>query len=304
MEASAASSAPTPRRLGSDLRPASCKTLQVSDNLLACCAPRAAKALVPALAAGLLAGLRRAGRTTARSRSSRPCPHHEHRPERGRARDRHRHRPEGTNSHTSEPAPSDARAMAEADVVFMNGLHLEEPTRELAEANVADGVEIVELGSMTIDPDEYIYDFVPARGRRPEPAPVDEPALREALRADRRTSSPISTPTAPTSTSRTTRRSPSCSTSSMPPSARRPTPSRPRTGSCSRTTTRSPYFAREYGWDDRRDPALRLCGTHRPGRREPDRPGPLRAGAGDLRVRGLPEQRSWSRSPRRRAPST
>jgi ABC-type Zn uptake system ZnuABC Zn-binding protein ZnuA len=67
--------------------------------------------------------------------------------------------PEGTNSHTFEPAPSDARAMAEADVVLMNGLHLEEPTRELAEANVADGVEIVELGSMTIDPDEYIYDF-------------------------------------------------------------------------------------------------------------------------------------------------
>jgi ABC-type Zn uptake system ZnuABC Zn-binding protein ZnuA len=67
--------------------------------------------------------------------------------------------PEGTNSHTFEPAPSDARAMAEADVVFMNGLHLEEPTRELAEANVREGVEIVELGSMTIDPDEYIFDF-------------------------------------------------------------------------------------------------------------------------------------------------
>ncbi len=67
--------------------------------------------------------------------------------------------PEGTNSHTFEPAPSDARAMAEADVVFMNGLHLEEPTRELADANVGEGVEIVELGSMTIGPDEYIYDF-------------------------------------------------------------------------------------------------------------------------------------------------
>jgi ABC-type Zn uptake system ZnuABC Zn-binding protein ZnuA len=66
--------------------------------------------------------------------------------------------PEGTNSHTFDPAPSDARAMAEADVVFMNGLHLEEPTRELADANVRDGVEIVELGDETIGPDEYIYD--------------------------------------------------------------------------------------------------------------------------------------------------
>ena len=66
--------------------------------------------------------------------------------------------PEGTNSHTFEPAPSDAQAMAEADVVFINGLHLEEPTRELAEANIAEGVEIVELGDRTISPDEYIYD--------------------------------------------------------------------------------------------------------------------------------------------------
>jgi ABC-type Zn uptake system ZnuABC Zn-binding protein ZnuA len=67
--------------------------------------------------------------------------------------------PEGTNSHTFEPAPSDAAAMAEADVVFINGLHLEEPTRELADANVREGVEVVELGDLTITPDEYIFDF-------------------------------------------------------------------------------------------------------------------------------------------------
>ena len=67
--------------------------------------------------------------------------------------------PEGTNSHTFEPQPSDAAAFAEADIVFINGLHLEEPTRELAEANVPESAPIVELGSMTIAPDEYIYDF-------------------------------------------------------------------------------------------------------------------------------------------------
>jgi ABC-type Zn uptake system ZnuABC Zn-binding protein ZnuA len=67
--------------------------------------------------------------------------------------------PEGTNSHTFEPAPSDAQAMGEADVVFINGLHLEEPTLELAEANVRDGVAIVGLGDMTITPTEYIFDF-------------------------------------------------------------------------------------------------------------------------------------------------
>lgn len=67
--------------------------------------------------------------------------------------------PEGENSHEFEPAPSDARVMAEADIVFINGLHLEEPTLELAESNVRDGVEIVQLGDETITPAEYIYDF-------------------------------------------------------------------------------------------------------------------------------------------------
>jgi ABC-type Zn uptake system ZnuABC Zn-binding protein ZnuA len=67
--------------------------------------------------------------------------------------------PEGTNSHTFEPAPSDAGAMVDADVVFVNGLHLEEPTIALAESNVRDGVEIVALGELTISPDEYIFDF-------------------------------------------------------------------------------------------------------------------------------------------------
>jgi ABC-type Zn uptake system ZnuABC Zn-binding protein ZnuA len=67
--------------------------------------------------------------------------------------------PEGTNSHTFEPAPSDARVLAEADVVFVNGLHLEEPTRELAEANVREGVPIVSLGDLTISADQYVYDF-------------------------------------------------------------------------------------------------------------------------------------------------
>jgi ABC-type Zn uptake system ZnuABC Zn-binding protein ZnuA len=67
--------------------------------------------------------------------------------------------PEGTNSHTFEPAPSDARALAEAEAVFVNGLHLEEPTLELAEANAGDGVPVVELAPLTITPEEYIFDF-------------------------------------------------------------------------------------------------------------------------------------------------
>jgi ABC-type Zn uptake system ZnuABC Zn-binding protein ZnuA len=67
--------------------------------------------------------------------------------------------PEGTNSHTFEPAPSDAKILADADIVFINGLHLEEPTKDLAQANVRDGVPIIQLGEQTISPDQYIYDF-------------------------------------------------------------------------------------------------------------------------------------------------
>jgi len=78
--------------------------------------------------------------------------------------------PEGVNSHTFEPAPSDARRLAEADVIFINGLKLEEPTLKLAEANLQDGAEIVLLGDQTISEDEYAYDFsFPEEGGSPNP---------------------------------------------------------------------------------------------------------------------------------------
>src|SRR5262245_61068380 len=67
--------------------------------------------------------------------------------------------PEGTNSHTFEPAPSDAAVIEDADIVFINGLHLEEPTLDLAENNVGSDVPIVQLADQTISEDEYIYDF-------------------------------------------------------------------------------------------------------------------------------------------------
>jgi ABC-type Zn uptake system ZnuABC Zn-binding protein ZnuA len=67
--------------------------------------------------------------------------------------------PEGINSHTFEPAPSDAAVMEDAEIVFINGLHLEEPTLELAENNVGEDVPIVQLADRTISEDEYIFDF-------------------------------------------------------------------------------------------------------------------------------------------------
>ncbi len=77
--------------------------------------------------------------------------------------------PEGTNSHTYEPPPSAARALAEADLVFLNGLQLEDPTMALAEEN-ARGADIVRLGDRTITPEEYIYDFsFPRDAGKPNP---------------------------------------------------------------------------------------------------------------------------------------
>ncbi len=89
--------------------------------------------------------------------------------------------PEGVNSHTFEPAPSDALTLAEADVVFVNGLNLELPTVALAESNVADGVEIVRLGDRTIGPDDYIFDFsFPESGGDPNPHLWTNPAYAAA----------------------------------------------------------------------------------------------------------------------------
>ena len=78
--------------------------------------------------------------------------------------------PEGSDSHTYEPVPRVAALLSQADVVFVNGLKLEDPTKDLAKANLKSGGEIVELGTKTITPSEYIYDFsFPKEGAKPNP---------------------------------------------------------------------------------------------------------------------------------------
>ena len=78
--------------------------------------------------------------------------------------------PEGTNSHTFAPAPSVAALLSDADVVFINGLKLEDPTLALAEANMADGAELVELGTVALPEEDYIFDFsFPEEDGKPNP---------------------------------------------------------------------------------------------------------------------------------------
>jgi ABC-type Zn uptake system ZnuABC Zn-binding protein ZnuA len=67
--------------------------------------------------------------------------------------------PEGINSHTFEPVPSDVKILAEADLLIVNGLDLEEPTLKLAAANMRQDMPVLRLGDKTITEKEHIYDF-------------------------------------------------------------------------------------------------------------------------------------------------
>lgn len=84
--------------------------------------------------------------------------------------------PEGVDSHTFEPSPATARTLAQVDVLFMDGLHLEGSTLDQARANMphpvtrltspaagatpgGKGSEVVALGDLTLRPSDYAYDF-------------------------------------------------------------------------------------------------------------------------------------------------
>ncbi|MBW3614159.1 MAG: metal ABC transporter substrate-binding protein [Actinobacteria bacterium] len=78
--------------------------------------------------------------------------------------------PEGTNSHTFEPAPRTAKLLSQADVIFVNGLKLEDPTLQLAESNKSERTRIVKLGDRVLPPQDYIFDFsFPRSEGKPNP---------------------------------------------------------------------------------------------------------------------------------------
>jgi len=67
--------------------------------------------------------------------------------------------PEGTDSHTFEPRPSDAGILEKADLIILNGLHLETPTEKMAESVKKKTTKIYELGSHTITEKQWMFDF-------------------------------------------------------------------------------------------------------------------------------------------------
>ncbi|MCY4619272.1 MAG: metal ABC transporter substrate-binding protein [Chloroflexi bacterium] len=78
--------------------------------------------------------------------------------------------PEGVNSHTYDPPPSAVGEIEKADLIVINGLNLELPTLELAEANRADDTPILQLGNEAVSPEDYVYDFsFPRAGGNPNP---------------------------------------------------------------------------------------------------------------------------------------
>lgn len=78
--------------------------------------------------------------------------------------------PEGVNSHTFEPPPSTAKLLSTADIIFVNGLKLEDPTKEMALANMKPEARLVELGELSISESEWIYDFsFPEKDGKPNP---------------------------------------------------------------------------------------------------------------------------------------
>ncbi len=92
--------------------------------------------------------------------------------------------PEGQDSHTYEPKPSVAALVSKADIVFVNGLKLEDPTKDIATKNIPKGGEVVELGTSTISPDEYIYDFsFPEAGGKPNPHLWTNPPMAKCYAA-------------------------------------------------------------------------------------------------------------------------
>ena len=86
--------------------------------------------------------------------------------------------PEGVNSHTFEPPPSVVGTIEDADLIILNGLQLEDPTLELAEANKKDDAVILLLGDETLTEDEYKFDFsFPRDEGKPNPHLWPDPTL-------------------------------------------------------------------------------------------------------------------------------
>jgi ABC-type Zn uptake system ZnuABC Zn-binding protein ZnuA len=82
--------------------------------------------------------------------------------------------PDGVDSHTFEPKPSDAKLLSRADMLIMNGAHLEGTTEKIAHENLKDPSKIYSLADNTLSGEDpragFLYDFsFPRSGGDPNP---------------------------------------------------------------------------------------------------------------------------------------
>ena len=199
--------------------------------------------------------------------------------------------PEGTNSHTFEPKPSVAELLSTVDVVYVNGLKLEEPTEGPRRGQHEDGAELVELGTMSI-PEERVRLrlLVPQVGGQAQPAPLDRPeyalSYAKIVQDDLSKRDPGNAEYYAANYDKFAAMIGEFDTAMRASFATIPA------GNRKLLTYHDAYayFGRDYGWEI--IGAIQVCelrGPHAEGGREPDRPGPGPEGAGHLRVRGLPE---------------
>jgi ABC-type Zn uptake system ZnuABC Zn-binding protein ZnuA len=78
--------------------------------------------------------------------------------------------PEGVNSHTFELTPSDGIKVSDADLVIINGLHLETPFERVIESAGRPDLQVLKLADNTISRNQWIFDFsFPREGGDPNP---------------------------------------------------------------------------------------------------------------------------------------
>lgn len=73
--------------------------------------------------------------------------------------------PNGADPHTYEPRPSDARRVADADIVILNGLNLEPMVERFVGGARRSGTPIVLLGDRALRPEDHAFDRSYPRSR-------------------------------------------------------------------------------------------------------------------------------------------
>lgn len=154
--------------------------------------------------------------------------------------------PEGQNSHEFELPPEAVRAVAEADLVFINGLHLETPVTELVHRTQG-GPVLIELAN-TVEEQELIFDFsYPREKGDPNPHLWTNPlyAKRFALRIAEELSRARPSIRTEARTARLIEK-----IEALDAAVREATSTTPASNRRLLTYHDSfPYFAREYGWE-------------------------------------------------------